>query len=122
MNEIGYMPNTKFALHDVEDEGKVSHLCHHTEKLAIAFGLISTPPGTPFHIFKNLWVCRNCHSAIKLITKIVGREIILRDANCFHQFEDGLCSCRDYWMVFFPSIGSFCLQHIKFVHGKTDQC
>jgi hypothetical protein len=54
MNEIGYMPNTKFALHDVEEEEKVSHLCHHTLKLAIAFGLISTPPGTPLHIFKNL--------------------------------------------------------------------
>jgi hypothetical protein len=30
------------------------HLCHHSEKLAIAFGLINTAPVTPLHIIKNL--------------------------------------------------------------------
>ncbi|KAH9532480.1 hypothetical protein CY35_19G097600 [Sphagnum magellanicum] len=33
----GYVPNTKFVLHDVEEEEKVIHLCHHSEKLASAF-------------------------------------------------------------------------------------
>jgi len=97
MNDIGYVPDTKFVLHDIEEEEKVLHLCHHSEKLAIGFGLISTPPGTPLRIFKNLRVCGDCHTAIKLITKLVGRRIIVRDAKRFHHFENGECSCGDYW-------------------------
>jgi pentatricopeptide repeat protein len=98
MNDIGYVPDTKFVLHDVEEEEKVVRLCYHSEKLAIAFGLISTPPGTTLRIFKNLRVCGDCHTATKFIAKIVERGIIVRDANRFHHFnKDGLCSCRDYW-------------------------
>ncbi|CAM6054767.1 unnamed protein product [Sphagnum tenellum] len=97
MQEAGYVPDTKFVLHDVEEEEKVYHLCHHSEKLAIAFGLISTPPGTTLRIFKNLRVCGDCHTSTKCIAKIVGRAIIVRDANRFHHFECGVCSCRDYW-------------------------
>jgi len=97
MNNLGYVPDTRFVLHDVEEEEKVSRLCHHSEKLAIAFGLISTPPGTSLRIFKNLRVCGDCHTATKFISKIVGRVIIVRDANRFHHFENSLCSCRDYW-------------------------
>jgi hypothetical protein len=41
------MPGKKFVLHDVEEEEKAFHLCHHREKLAIAFGFIETAPGTP---------------------------------------------------------------------------
>ncbi|CAK9857649.1 unnamed protein product [Sphagnum jensenii] len=36
--------HTRFVLHGVDEEEKLFHLCHHSEKLAIAFGLISTPP------------------------------------------------------------------------------
>jgi pentatricopeptide repeat protein len=97
MNDVGYVPNTKFVLRDVEEEEKVTRLWHHSEKLAIAFGLISTPPGTPLRIFKNLRVCGDCHTATKFISKLVGRAIIVRDANRFHHFENGLCSCGDYW-------------------------
>jgi pentatricopeptide repeat protein len=97
MEEIGYVPDTKFVLHDVEEEEKVARLCHHSEKLAIAFGLISTPPGTSLRIFKNLRICGDCHNATKFISRIVGRTIIVRDAHRFHHFEDGYCSCRDYW-------------------------
>jgi hypothetical protein len=32
----------QFVLHDVEEEEKMFHLCQHSEKLAIAFGLINT--------------------------------------------------------------------------------
>eukprot|EP01018_Ginkgo_biloba_P028267 Gb_24755 [translate_table: standard] len=97
MEEAGYVPNTKFVLHDVEEEVKEYMLCIHSEKLAIAFGLISTSPGMPVRITKNLRVCGDCHSAIKFISKIVEREIIVRDLNRFHHFKDGLCSCGDYW-------------------------
>ncbi len=97
MKELGCVPDTKFVLHDVEDEDKMLGLGHHSEKLAIAFGLISTPPGTTLCIFKNLWMCGDCHCAVKVISKIVVRKIIVRDANRFHHFQNGLCSCRDYW-------------------------
>lgn len=69
----------------------------HSEKLAIAFGLIKTSCKTPIRVMKNLRVCNDCHSATKLISKIYDREIIVRDQNRFHHFKNGLCSCSDYW-------------------------
>eukprot|EP01018_Ginkgo_biloba_P011239 Gb_08863 [translate_table: standard] len=97
MKDAGYVPDMNFVLHDVEEEVKEHMLNSHSEKLAIAFGLINTSPGTPIQITKNLRVCGDCHSATKFISKIVRREIIVRDSNRFHHFSDGLCSCRDYW-------------------------
>ncbi|KAL6224741.1 hypothetical protein ACLB2K_003596 [Fragaria x ananassa] len=47
MKEEGYVPDTKFVLHDVEEEQKEQNLSYHSEKLAVAFGIISTPSGTP---------------------------------------------------------------------------
>jgi hypothetical protein len=94
MHDAGYVPVTEFVLHDVEEESKVFHLCHHSEKLAIAFGLINPDPGTPLRIMKNLQVCEDCHTSTKFISKLVGRTIMVRDAN---RFQDGVCSCMDYW-------------------------
>jgi len=93
----GFVPDTSEVLHDMDEEWKEGALSHHSEKLAIAFGLISTKPGTTIRIVKNLRVCGNCHSATKLISKIFNREIIARDRNRFHHFKDGSCSCNDYW-------------------------
>eukprot|EP01018_Ginkgo_biloba_P010467 Gb_28795 [translate_table: standard] len=76
MKEAGYVPDTNFVLHDVEEERKEEILLHHSEKLAIAFGLISTPHETPIRIVKNLRVCGDCHTATKFISKIVRREIV----------------------------------------------
>eukprot|EP01018_Ginkgo_biloba_P011283 Gb_07570 [translate_table: standard] len=97
MKEAGYVPDARFVLHDVEEEQKEHTLSYHSEKLAIAFGLINTLPGTAIRIVKNLRVCGDCHSATKFISKIVVREIVVRDSNRFHHFKDGQCSCRDYW-------------------------
>eukprot|EP01018_Ginkgo_biloba_P009787 Gb_07730 [translate_table: standard] len=97
MKRAGYVPDTNFVLHDVEEEQKERILYYHSEKLAIAFGFINTSPGTSIRIVKNIRVCGDCHSAIKFICKIVAREIIVRDANRFHHFKDGQCSCGDYW-------------------------
>lgn len=97
MKELGYVADTNFELHDVEQQHKQHALCHHSEKLAIAFGLITTPPGSPIRIIKNLRMCGDCHSATKFISKISGREVVVRDSNRFHSFEGGLCSCGDYW-------------------------
>ncbi|KAJ0987545.1 hypothetical protein J5N97_005901 [Dioscorea zingiberensis] len=97
MREEGYVPDTNYVLHDVEDEQKEQDLAHHSEKLAVAFGIIAAPLGAPVKVFKNLRICGDCHTAIKFISRIVEREIIVRDSNRFHRFKDGACSCRDYW-------------------------
>eukprot|EP01018_Ginkgo_biloba_P030679 Gb_05648 [translate_table: standard] len=97
MEARGYVPDTKFVLRDVEEDKKEHILCGHSERLAIAFGLINTYMGTPIRIIKNLRVCGDCHTATKFISKIVEREIIVRDSSRFHHFKDGLCSCGDYW-------------------------
>jgi hypothetical protein len=47
MHHAGYVPYTKCVLHDVEEEEKVFHLCHHSKKLAIAFRVINAATGTP---------------------------------------------------------------------------
>ncbi|XP_057857107.1 pentatricopeptide repeat-containing protein At3g12770-like [Cryptomeria japonica] len=97
LKDAGYVPCTNFVLHDVEEDVKEVMLYSHSEKLAISFGLINTSPGSPIWITKNLRVCGDCHIFIKLVSKIVKREITVRDKNRFHHFKDGLCSCKDYW-------------------------
>ena len=97
LKDFGYVPDERFALHDVEDEQKQEMLSYHSERLAIAFGLVTTAEGCAITVMKNLRVCGDCHSAIKLIAKIVGREIIVRDSTRFHHFRNGMCSCGDYW-------------------------
>lgn len=97
MKSLGYIPDYSFVLQDVEEDEKEQILTSHSERLAIAFGIISTPPRTPIRIFKNLRVCGDCHNATKYISKITEREIIVRDSNRFHHFKDGTCSCGDYW-------------------------
>ncbi|OVA10018.1 Pentatricopeptide repeat [Macleaya cordata] len=93
----GYVPDTNFVLHDVDEELKVGILYTHSEKLAITFGLISTAEGMPLRITKNLRVCGDCHTFCKLVSATERREIIVRDANRFHHFKKGACSCGDYW-------------------------
>ncbi|XXG90594.1 hypothetical protein AAC387_Pa12g2322 [Persea americana] len=97
MKEAGYVPDTRYVLHDIDQEAKEQALLYHSERLAIAYGLISTPARTPLRIIKNLRVCGDCHNAIKIMSKIVGRELIVRDNKRFHHFRDGKCSCGDYW-------------------------
>ncbi|MCO5586082.1 hypothetical protein L7F22_040021 [Adiantum nelumboides] len=67
----------------------------HSEKIAIAFGLLSQPTGATIRIVKNLRVCEDCHDAVKLISKIERREICIKDSYYVHQFRDGSCSCKD---------------------------
>ena len=94
---MGYVPETDFALHDVDDEEKNNLLAEHSEKLALAYGLLTTSPGCPIQITKNLRVCGDCHSAFTYISKIVDHEIIVRDSSRFHHFKNGSCSCGNYW-------------------------
>ncbi|KAI6693248.1 hypothetical protein NL676_020958 [Syzygium grande] len=97
MEEAGYIADPTYALYDLEEEEKVSEVWLHSEKIALAFGLISVPPVVPIRITKNLRMCGDCHGAFKFISRITGREIIVRDNARFHRFQDGRCSCKDFW-------------------------
>ncbi|XP_022853749.1 putative pentatricopeptide repeat-containing protein At3g49142 [Olea europaea var. sylvestris] len=97
MKEAGYIPKTDTTLHDVEEEDKENHLAVHSEKLAIVFAIINTEPGAQIRVTKNLRVCEDCHIAIKFMSKITERKIALRDSNRYHHYENGICSCGDYW-------------------------
>lgn len=97
LSSIGYQPNTTQVLLNMDEEEKPSALYNHSEKIAVAFGLISTSPQTPLRVVKNLRICEDCHSSIKLISRLYKREIIVRDRKRFHHFEDGFCSCKDCW-------------------------
>ncbi|GAB4851078.1 Pentatricopeptide repeat-containing protein At4g14850 [Ancistrocladus abbreviatus] len=93
----GYIPSTNLSLYDLEEEEKELEVWYHSEKIALAYGLIALPRSIPIRITKNLRICVDCHNAMKLISGILGREIIIRDNNRFHRFRDNRCSCGDYW-------------------------
>ncbi|RWR76240.1 Pentatricopeptide repeat [Cinnamomum micranthum f. kanehirae] len=95
MKGLGYVPNSSFVLRNIKDQEE--YLLQHSERLAISLGLICLPENATIRIFKNLRICGDCHTVVKLISKITRRRIIVRDTKRFHHFEDGLCSCGDYW-------------------------
>ncbi|XP_038981822.1 pentatricopeptide repeat-containing protein At3g26782, mitochondrial-like [Phoenix dactylifera] len=97
LKKAGYIPDTSSVFYDVEEDVKENMLWDHSERLAIAFALLNTSPGMTIRITKNLRVCGDCHTATKLISKLVSREIVVRDAHRFHHFRNGSCSCGDYW-------------------------
>ncbi|WCJ25706.1 Pentatricopeptide repeat (PPR) superfamily protein [Euphorbia peplus] len=100
LRSAGYVPNTSGQVlwgDTVEMEEKERALFSHSEKLALCFGLISTRPESALYIFKNLRICRDCHTAIKIASDVYNREIVVRDRNRFHCFKKGSCSCSDFW-------------------------
>ncbi|XVF07677.1 hypothetical protein REPUB_Repub06bG0160500 [Reevesia pubescens] len=97
IKKAGYVPCTDSIPLDMDVSVKEMILQHHSARIAIAFALISMPSGKPIIVKKNLRVCVDCHSAIKYISKVIGRKIIVRDNSRFHHFSDGLCSCGDFW-------------------------
>uniref|UniRef100_A0A5B7A0K2 DYW domain-containing protein n=1 Tax=Davidia involucrata TaxID=16924 RepID=A0A5B7A0K2_DAVIN len=97
MKEKGYVPETKVVLYELDAEEKERIVLGHSEKLAVAFGLINTNKGDPIRITKNLRLCEDCHSFTKFISKFANKEILVRDVNRIHHFKDGACSCGDYW-------------------------
>ncbi|XP_071737993.1 pentatricopeptide repeat-containing protein ELI1, chloroplastic-like [Rutidosis leptorrhynchoides] len=97
LKDEGYEPNTGCVLHDIDDEEKEGSVSYHSERIAVAFGLMSTPCWKEIRVVKNLRTCDDCHTVMKLISKIYEREIIMRDRSRFHHFKNGVCSCKDYW-------------------------
>lgn len=99
IGKLGYVPVWDELLHNVGEEKRKESLWYHSEKLAVAFGVLcgSVPPGKPLRIVKNLRICRDCHEAFKYMTRVLEREIIVRDVNRYHRFLNGNCTCRDIW-------------------------
>ncbi|GAU51177.1 hypothetical protein TSUD_181870 [Trifolium subterraneum] len=97
LKEIGYSLDVKLVMQDVEEEQREVLISHHSEKLALVFGIINTSQKTPIRIMKNLRICTDCHNFIKYASQLLEREIIVRDTHRFHHFKQGSCSCGDYW-------------------------
>jgi pentatricopeptide repeat protein len=98
IKSTGYVSDESHLLQFVEEEYMKEHALNlHSEKLAIAYGLIRMEPSQPIRIVKNLRVCGDCHSVAKIISKLYNRDILLRDRYRFHHFSGGNCSCMDYW-------------------------
>ncbi|KAM5548632.1 pentatricopeptide repeat-containing protein [Rosa sericea] len=94
---MGYKAEIEHDLHYVEESRKHELLRHHSEKLALTFGLMCLPSNAPIRIMKNLRICGDCHSFMKIASSCLGREIIVRDTKRFHHFKNGFCSCREFW-------------------------
>ncbi|ESR46323.1 hypothetical protein CICLE_v10003904mg [Citrus x clementina] len=97
IKNYGYNVETRSVMFDIEEEEKETVIGYHSEKLALAFGLICTKPGSVIRIVKNIRICSDCHSAMKLVSKVFKRKISIRDRKHYHHFEDGSCSCLEYW-------------------------
>ncbi|XP_057435755.1 putative pentatricopeptide repeat-containing protein At3g23330 [Lotus japonicus] len=97
LKEIGYSSDVNPVTQDVEDEQGEVLISHHSEKLALVFGIINTANRTPIRIMKNLRICTDCHNFIKYASQLLERDIIVRDSHRFHHFKYGSCSCGDYW-------------------------
>ncbi|XP_071731766.1 pentatricopeptide repeat-containing protein At5g50390, chloroplastic [Rutidosis leptorrhynchoides] len=96
ITKFGYVPKKSSLLPDVDEREEQMSL-YHSEKLAVSYGLINTSNSTPLHLVQSHRICDDCHLALKLIAKATKRVIVVRDASRFHRFEDGKCSCGDYW-------------------------
>ncbi|URE24797.1 PPR repeat [Musa troglodytarum] len=94
---VGYAPDTATVLVDLQEEEKREAILLHSEKLALSLGLIDSKKGSSIHIAKNIRVCNDCHTFMKLASKVFEREIVLRDRTRFHHYKDGVCSCGDFW-------------------------
>ncbi|KAM0868856.1 hypothetical protein ACQ4PT_041034 [Festuca glaucescens] len=110
MEQLGYIPGAVTGdgtqLHDVDEESRAESLRAHSERLAVGLWLLHhhehdhgevEGKEEVIRVYKNLRVCSDCHEFFKGLSSVVGRTLVVRDANRFHRFQDGACSCKDYW-------------------------
>ncbi|CAH2070197.1 unnamed protein product [Thlaspi arvense] len=68
---------------------------YHSAKQAAVFGLVYTSPQTQVHVVKNKILCKDCHDFVSLVTRLVDKNITVRDGNRVHIFKNGECtSCK----------------------------
>lgn len=94
---LGYESEERFEL--IEDDGEektFSSSVYHSEKLAIAFGLLNTLNVAPLIVIKSTTMSRDCHIFMKIISSLTTRNIIVRDSERLHKFVAGHCLCGDF--------------------------
>lgn len=84
------------VVQEEEDEDAKFQNLHHSEKLAVSFGLLNTAEGLPIRVVKNNSMCRDCHEVLKFFSVLTQREIIVRDNKRLHRFKDGMCCCGGF--------------------------
>lgn len=94
---LGYVSErTSEVINDEDRENESCSTTYHSEKLAIAYGLINTPEGATIRVVKNISMCKDCHSCVKFFSILTDREIIVRDSKHMHRFINGHCSCGGF--------------------------
>lgn len=66
----------------------------HSAKQAVVFGFIYSSPQAPVHVVKNKILCKDCHDFVSNLTRLVDKNITVRDGNQVHIFKNGECSCK----------------------------
>jgi pentatricopeptide repeat protein len=97
MERDGIERDVSNVVHDFSKREKISGLCGHTEKLALAFVMIKFGSVKNVRIGKNLRVCRDCHEVFKYVSLVYNMELVLKDPNRYHRFVGGRCTCNDFW-------------------------
>ncbi|KAL9274533.1 Pentatricopeptide repeat-containing protein [Drosera capensis] len=94
----GYGPILDSVPYDVNDDEKKRILMFHSEKLALVFAFLNPDDGaSAIRIMKNIRICEDCHWFMCVASKVIGRQIVIRDNMRFHHFHDGKCSCGNFW-------------------------
>jgi len=90
---VGYKPETsKDWIEGYEKVEERTNFGTHSEKIALALAVLQKEKS--MFIVKTTAICRNCHTELSAISKIENIKIVVRDAQFFHTFENGQCSCR----------------------------
>ncbi|KAE8715676.1 putative dimethyladenosine transferase-like [Hibiscus syriacus] len=79
LKAIGYEPNMNSVAYDVNDEEKRRILIIHSEKLALAFGLLGINADCLVRFMRNIIICEDWHSFMCGVSQVTGRVIIVRD-------------------------------------------
>ncbi|KAF2312763.1 hypothetical protein GH714_039940 [Hevea brasiliensis] len=87
MIEEGYVPDASSVLHDVEESAKIQMLNYHSERLAIAFGLIFIPRGLPIRVVKNLRM-ENVHVEISGDMSLLPSKAVEDDIKAYYHLEE----------------------------------
>ncbi|CAA0812700.1 Pentatricopeptide repeat-containing protein [Striga hermonthica] len=97
-DEVGkFLEDLVVRARDLGYEGELgSEMVGHSERMAVAFGLLNTSGNAEVRVVKKIGMCRDCHSFMKTVSVLMCRTIVVRDSKRLHQFSQGQCSCKDF--------------------------
>ncbi|PQP96407.1 pentatricopeptide repeat-containing protein [Prunus yedoensis var. nudiflora] len=72
----GYQPNLNSAAYDLGIEERKRILMSHSEKLALAYALLSTDSGSTIKIMKNIRICEDCHVSCVVHRRSPGGRLL----------------------------------------------